>query len=191
MSNTIKLNPAIHDAGARSGQAVWPLLLAVAAVGSNSLALSPILSDVARDLAATSGEIGRAGAAYGAATALSALPLAPAIDRVGARRALVLALPLLALALVGSAAATGWVTLAFAQGLAGLAAGVILPATYALATTTAPPGQEAQALGRVRMGWSMSLVAGVPLSAWVAELVSWQASFLLLALVTALATGLL
>jgi predicted MFS family arabinose efflux permease len=146
---------------------------------------------VARDLAATSGEIGRAGAAYGAATALSALPLAPAIDRVGARRALVLALPLLALALVGSAAATGWVTLAFAQGLAGLAAGVILPATYALATTTAPPGQEAQALGRVRMGWSMSLVAGVPLSAWVAELVSWQASFLLLALVTALATGLL
>ncbi len=76
MSNTIKLNPAIHDAGARSGQAVWPLLLAVAAVGSNSLALSPILSDVARDLAATPGEIGRAGAAYGAATALSALPLA-------------------------------------------------------------------------------------------------------------------
>jgi predicted MFS family arabinose efflux permease len=190
MPNAIKMNLA--NAAARpSTRGVWPLLLAVAAVGSNSLALSPILSDVARDLAATAAEAGRAGAAYGAATALSALLLAPGIDRVGARHALLLALPVLSLALLGSAAVTGWLGLALAQGLAGLAGGVILPATYALATSTAPRGQEAQALGRVLTGWSASLVAGVPLSAWVAGLASWRASFLLLALAPPLAAGLL
>jgi predicted MFS family arabinose efflux permease len=77
-----------------------------------------------------------------------------------------------------------------AQALAGLASGVILPATYALAASTAPLGQEAQALGRVLVGWAVSLVAGVPLSIWVAGLLSWQASFMLLALAPALAAGL-
>jgi predicted MFS family arabinose efflux permease len=163
----------------------------VAAVGSNSLALSPILSDVAADLAATPAEVGRAGAAFGAATAMSALLLAPAIDRLGPGRTLVLALPILSVALIGSSAAAGWIELALAQALAGLAAGVILPAAYALATSTAPQGQEAQALGRVLIGWAVSLVAGVPLSACVAGLLSWQASFIFLALAPALAAGLL
>ncbi len=191
MPNAINVNPAADATARPGGRAAWALVLAVTAVGSNSLALSPILSDVARDLQAGAAEVGRAGAAYGGATALSALLLAPGIDRVGARRALLLALPALGLALLGSAAVTGWLGLALAQGLAGLAAGVILPATYALATSTAPRGQEAQALGRVLAGWSASLVAGVPLSAWVASLASWRASFLLLALAPPLAAGLL
>ncbi len=54
---------------------VWLLMLGVAVVGSNSLALSPILSDVAADLRASPVEVARANAAYGGATALAALTL--------------------------------------------------------------------------------------------------------------------
>ncbi|MBV9077780.1 MAG: MFS transporter [Methylobacteriaceae bacterium] len=156
------------------------LMTAVAVVGSNSLALSPILADVARDLGAAPTAVARASAAYGGGTALSALTLARLVDRIGAERALAIGLAALALALLGSAAAVSWPTLALAQAAAGGAAGIILPATYALATA-GPPERQAATLGRVLTGWAVSLVAGVPLAALVAELASWRASYVALA----------
>lgn len=170
---------------------VWLLMLGVAVIGSNSLALSPILNDVAADLAATPVEVARANAAHGGATALSALGLGHLVDRLGARPVLVRGLLVMAGAMLASAAAPHWAALAAAQALAGAAAGVALPATYALATATAPEGREARVLGRVLTGWSVSMVAGVPLSALVAGAASWRASYLALAAPLALAAWLL
>ena len=156
------------------------LLLGVAVIGSNSLVLSPILTDVARDLGATPAVIARAIAAYGGATALSALLLGFTIDRYGARTVLVFGSILLGLGTFGSALASSWVTLALAQAAAGVAAGMMLPAIYAAATTTGTPEEGARILGRVLTGWSVSLVAGVPLSALIAERFGWHASFIAL-----------
>ncbi|HEY8566957.1 MAG TPA: MFS transporter [Beijerinckiaceae bacterium] len=162
----------------RSPDLVWLLMLGVAVVGSNSLALSPILSDVAADLGATPVAVARANAAYGGATALSALCLGGLVDRYGPEKLLVGGLAGLALAMLASAGATQVEWLALAQGAAGALAGVILPATYALATAIAPEGRGAETLGRVLTGWSLSLVAGVPASAYVAGAFSWRASYL-------------
>jgi predicted MFS family arabinose efflux permease len=171
---------------------VWLLTLAVAVVGSNSLALSPILGDVAADLGATPVAVARANAAYGGATAASALVLGRLVDRLGPERSLAAGLAALSLAMLASAGATGWAWLAAAQGLAGAAAGVVLPATYALATAVAPRGRGAETLGRVLTGWSVSLVAGVPVSAWLAGAVSWRASYIgFAALLATLAAALL
>ena len=156
------------------------LLLGVAVIGSNSLVLSPILTDVARDLDADPAAVARAVAAYGGATALSALLLGGLIDRYGARAVLVGGSLLLALGTFSSAVAGSWEALALAQAVAGLAAGVMLPAIYAAATTTGTPEEGARILGRVLTGWSVSLVAGVPLSALVAERFGWHASFAVL-----------
>lgn len=87
--------------------------------------------------------------------------------------------------MLASAAATSWAMLAAAQGLAGLAAGVVLPAIYAFATVTALPGREAETMGRVLAGWSISLIAGVPLSAFIAGTAGWRASYVLLAVLLA------
>ena len=172
----------------RGHAAALPLLiLGIAVIGSNSLALSPILTDVAQSLSATPVQVARANAAYGGATAVSALLLGPTVDRVGARRILVAAMAVMALAMLASAAATGWAMLAAAQGLAGLAAGLALPATYAYATSAAAPGREAETMGRVLGGWSISLVVGVPLSAFIAGTAGWRASYVLLAALLAVA----
>jgi predicted MFS family arabinose efflux permease len=178
-------------AGSSPSRLIWLLLLGVAIVGSNSLALSPILGDVAADLETTPVAIARANAAYGGATAMSALALGRFVDRFGPGRLLVLGMAALALTMLASAAATHWVWLALAQGAAGAAAGVILPSTYALATAVAPEGKGAETLGRVLMGWSVSLVAGVPLSAAIASAFSWRASYLAFAVVLVLASTLL
>jgi len=158
-------------------QLVWVLMLGVTVVGSNSLALSPILNTVGADLGASPVEVARANAAYGAATALSALWLGHLVDRWGAKTALIAGLLALAAAMLASAAALHWAALTAAQALAGTAAGIVLPATYALATETAPEGRGAENLGRVLTGWSVSLVVGVPLSAVVADSVSWRVSY--------------
>lgn len=168
-----------------SSRLIWLLMLSVAIVGSNSLALSPILADVARDLGSNAVEVARASVAYGGATALSALLLGGLIDRHGPRPVLAGALGALSLAMLASAAALHWAWLAAAQGAAGVAAGLVLPATYALATSSAPQGRGAQVLGRVLTGWSLSLVAGVPLSAFIAGALSWRASYGLLAFLLA------
>lgn len=173
------------DSGSR--RTIRLLLLGVAVVGSNSLALSPVLADVAAELGTGPVEVARASAAYGAATALAALGLGGLIDRVGARRVLVGGLLVLALAMVGSAVATHWAALAAAQALAGAAAGAALPAIYALAAALAPPGRSAEVMGKVITGWSVSMVAGVPLAALIASVASWRASFAALGLLLVVA----
>lgn len=166
---------------------IWLLILGVAVIGSNSLALSPILSDVAADLEASPVAVARANAAYGGATAMSAVCLGRSIDRLGAERVLCAGFAALSCAMLGSAVATHWMGLALAQSVAGLAAGVMLPATYSLAAAVAPKGREAETLGRVLTGWSLSLVFGVPASAYVASALSWRASYVAFAAMLAVA----
>ncbi|CAB3827939.1 MFS transporter [Achromobacter pulmonis] len=171
--------------------AIAALMFAVSVVGSNGLALSPILSDVARAFAATPLTVSSAISAYGAATAASAFLLAARIDRWGIRRSLLAAMAALIAALLMSAAAPHWIILTAAQALAGAAAGVILPAAYGSASLVAASGQETRALGRVISGWSVSLVAGVPLSALISDAIGWRATYGVLALCAAVAlTGL-
>lgn len=170
-----------------ASSSVPALTFAVSVVGSNGLALSPILSDVARSFSTSPLTISTAISAYGAATAASAFFLAARIDRIGIRRSLLGAMVALIAALILSAAAPHWILLTLAQALAGAAAGVILPAAYGSASLVAAPGQEARTLGRVIAGWSVSLVVGVPLSALISDAVGWRATYGVLALCAAIA----
>ncbi|KOQ23338.1 MFS transporter [Achromobacter xylosoxidans] len=167
--------------------AIPALMFAVSVVGSNGLALSPILADVARSFASTPLTVSTAISAYGAATAASAFLLAARIDRWGIRRSLLIAMAVLIGALLLSAGAPHWIVLTLAQAVAGAAAGVILPAAYGSASLVAAAGQETRALGRVISGWSVSLVAGVPLSALISDAVGWRATYGVLALCAAVA----
>ncbi|MCT7376818.1 MFS transporter [Chelativorans salis] len=156
------------------------LMLAVAVVASNSLVLSPILPDVARSLSSTHIAISRAVAVYGAGTMLSALFLAPQIDRFGARQALRFGLLALAVALLCSAGATNSLMLMGAQALAGLSAGIILPATYTLATVCAGPNDLSRSLGKVLFGWSLAFACGIPGLALISDLLAWRLAYLIL-----------
>ncbi len=160
---------------------VWLLMLGISIVGSNSLVLSPIAVDVAASLPRSSAtDVMFASAVYGAATAISALVLAPKADQIGLRRALSLALMGLSFAMVICASAPAlWVLIA-GQGLAGLAAGLALPAIYGLAAEIAPKGRESETLGKVLTGWTLSLVAGVSLSAVLTDFLHWRVVFSIL-----------
>lgn len=159
---------------------VWTLCSIVATVGANGLLLSPMLSEVALSLRTTPETIALAMTTYGAGTALSALCLGPLIDRFGEQSALKWGLGLLCVALVTSASASHITLLCLAQFIAGLGAGILLPASYGMATSIAAPADQARVLGRVLTGWSLALIGGVPLSAFIAEHSSWRLSYAIL-----------
>src|SRR5206468_2760364 len=91
------------------------------------------------------------------------------------------AMAVLAVALVLSALAPGVTLLVAAQLIAGIASGVALPAIYGGAASVAPRGRESRTIGIVLTGWTLSMVAGVSLSALVADLVNWRAVYAIVA----------
>jgi len=187
MSNADQTFPVAGEPVARIPRAAYLLTGCIAVIGSNSLALGPIAPEVAAGFGSSVPAVMTAASAFGLGTAASALFLARYIDRFGAKRMLQRALALLAVALVASAAAPQVIVLVAAQLLAGIAAGIALPAIYASAAAVAPPGRESGTIGVVLTGWTLSMVAGVSMSAVLADLVHWRAVFGAVALLAALA----
>ncbi|MFC4215057.1 MFS transporter [Pseudophaeobacter arcticus] len=170
-------------------QPLWASILilmsAIGIVGSNSLLLSPLVLAVGNDLGADPAGVMQAASAYGLGVAAAALTLAPLGDRIGAGRLLRIALLVLALGLAASSAAPGLWGLIAAQAFCGLAGGAALPSIYTLAAVIAPRGREARVVGLVLTGWTLSMVLGVSLSAWLADLAGWRLVYLALALLAA------
>lgn len=161
------------------------LTASIAIVGSNSLLLSPIAGSIANGFpSTTAADVMIASACYGLSTAVSALLLAPVADRIGLSRALGFSLIALTVALVISAASPSLFWLCAAQTLAGIGAGVALPTTYGLAVAIAPKGKESETLGWVLTGWTLSMVAGVSMSAVIADYIGWRVVFALLAAIS-------
>lgn len=184
------LNQSIRTASAESARippVAFMLTACVGVIGSNSLALGPIAPEVARSLGASVPAVMTASAAFGLGTATSAVFLGRLIDRHGARRMLAIALLVLAVGLGGSAVAPALPLLVAAQLLVGIAAGIALPAIYTLAAVVAPAGRESETIGLVLTGWTLSMVAGVPLSAAVADFAGWRAVYALVAAATLIA----
>src|SRR5687767_5139437 len=181
MANTDQLFNHAADSSAGLPRMAYVLTGCVAVIGSNSLVLGPIAPEVARSLGSTVPAVMTAAAAFGLGTAASALFLARHIDRIGARRMLQFALALLAAALVLSALSPIVAVLVASQLVAGIASGIALPAIYSSAAAVAPPGRESRTIGIVLTGWTLSMVAGVSLSAVLADIVHWRALFVAIA----------
>lgn len=162
------------------------LTLSIAAVGIQALMLSPLLTDIAAGLGTQAKEIGFAASAYGVGVASAALLAAPQLGRWPKRAAIRIAFAVLAFSLFLCAFAWDWRVLVGAQLISGLASGVIIPATYALTGDIAPPDRRSQDLGKVLFGWSIAMVAGVPLAAVLSAFVGWRGTFLIVGAVAAI-----
>jgi DHA1 family inner membrane transport protein len=167
------------------------LMAGIAAVGLQALMLSPLLTDIARTLDAGPRELGFASGAYGAGVAIMAFLAAPRLGRWPKRTAIQFAFALMAGGLALCAMAWEWRVLAAGQFITGLAAGVIIPGTYALTADITPPKMRSRAIGRVIFGWSVAMVGGVPLAAALADLVDWRATFAIVAAIAALMVALI
>jgi predicted MFS family arabinose efflux permease len=161
------------------------LMFGIAAVGIQALMLSPVLPDIAAALRAGAREVGIASGAYGAGVAIAALLAAPRLGQWSKRQAIQYAFAVMAAGLALCAMAQDWRILAAGQFIAGGAAGVIIPGIYAFAAELSDSEMRSRAVGKVLLGWSVAMVAGIPFAAFLADFFGWRLTFVTVAVIAA------
>jgi len=148
--------------------------------------LGPILI---RTLGISTHEFGLLVASYSFSSAVSGLLAATFIDRFERKRLLLIAFGLFGLATVACGLAPGYATLIVARGLAGAFGGVMGSLVQTMVGDVIPYARRAKASGTVATAFSVSTVAGVPLSLWLANWLDWRAPFFFVGALTLLFIG--
>ena len=136
--------------------------------------LGPILM---HDLGISTQQFGLLVASYSFSAALSGLLASIFVDRFERKRLLLGVFALFCLATLACGLAPGYVTLMIARGLAGVFGGVMGALVQTIVGDTIPFARRAKAGSIVSSAFSLSTVAGVPLSLWLANHFQWRAPF--------------
>src|SRR3989338_8791104 len=126
-------------------------------------------------------EFGLLVASYSFSAALSGLLAATFVDRFERKRLLLTIFALFGFATLACGLAPSYATLLVARGLAGVFGGVMGAMVQTIVGDVIPFERRARASGVVSTAFSISTVAGVPLSLWLANHVGWRAPFVLIA----------
>ena len=108
------------------------------------------------------------------------------IDRFERKRLLLTVFALFSLATLACGLAPGYTTLLVARGLAGAFGGVMGALVQTIVGDAIPFARRAKASGVIATAFSVSTVAGVPLSLWLANHFQWRAPFIFIALLSLL-----
>lgn len=136
--------------------------------------LGPVLM---LELGISTHEFGLLVASYSFSAALSGLFAATFVDRFERKRLLLVIFLLFGLATLACALAPGYATLIAARSMAGAFGGVLGALIQTIVGDTIPYARRAKASSIVATAFSVSTVAGVPLSLWLVGLFHWRAPF--------------
>ncbi len=124
--------------------------------------------------------------AYTLSAGVSGLVATTYVDRFGRKRLLLTLYILFALATLACGLAPGYGFLMAARVAAGVFGGVLSAVSQTIVADVVPFERRGRAMGIVMSAFSVSTVAGVPASLWLANLSTWQAPFFGIALMSGL-----
>jgi len=149
--------------------------------------IAGILPMLAHDLGVGLDAAGRLVSAYALAYGLGSPILAAVTGRWRRERTVIWAIGGFAVANLLCAVAPNYTILFISRIVAGLAAAVYSPGSYALAIALSSPKRRGRALSAVMFGMSTSTVIGVPLGTVIGHQLGWHATFLFIAALSAVA----
>lgn len=176
----------------RTVSLLWPtvtLLIGIFAIGTDELVISPMLMDVSNTLHSSLRITVLAVSLYGLMIALTAPTVAPLCDRLSRRTVMLIALGGFVAASVVCATAQTLPALLVGRGLSGLAAGTFVPCAYAYVGDIVAFPHRGRVMGGAQSGWAAALVIGVPFGGWLCGQLGWRATFDVIALLGAIAMG--
>jgi predicted MFS family arabinose efflux permease len=153
------------------------LFLCLFASQAAMLVLSPILPEVAREFGVSTATAGQLRAISGATGGLTAVLLAIAPRRPGARDLLAIGAGLVALGSAAGAAAPAFGVLAGAQAVLGIGIGLLVAVGIAAAGEWARPARRAHVLAWAIAGMPAAWIVGMPAVGAVAS-VHWRAALI-------------
>ena len=140
--------------------------------------LGPILMQA---MGISTHEFGLLVASYSFSAAVSGVLAATFVDRFERKRLLLISFALFGLATLACGLAPGYSTLILARGVAGVFGGIMGALIHTMVGDAIPFSRRARASGIVASAFSLSTIAGVPLSLWLANHLGWRAPFMFIA----------
>ena len=129
-------------------------------------------------------EFGLLVASYSFSAALSGVLAATFVDRFERKRLLLTLFSLFGGATLACGLAPSYAMLLVARGLAGAFGGMLGAMVQTMVGDAIPYERRAKASGIVATAFSISTVAGVPFSLWLANLLNWRAPFVVIAVLS-------
>jgi DHA1 family putative efflux transporter-like MFS transporter len=164
---------------------IYMLTLISFLVGTSQFAIVGILDKVAASVGVSVSSAGQLITVFALANAIGTPVVILATAKMDRRKQLLLAL---AIILLGSVlvALPGFAFLMVAYIVLGVGTGVFVVTAYATAANLAPSGRQGRAMSNVSLGFSASLVFGVPIGRVVAAAYDWKVIFWVIGFLTLL-----
>lgn len=167
--------------------ALWALTLSAFAIGTTEFVIVGLIPTIAASLNVSVPSAGLLVSLYALGVAVGAPVLTALTGRVPRKQLL---LGLMALFTVGNLVAwmaPGYEALMAARVLTGLAHGVFFSIGSTIATSLVPKEKAGSAIALMFTGLTVALVTGVPLGTFIGQTFGWQATFLAVSMLGAIA----
>jgi MFS transporter, DHA1 family, putative efflux transporter len=165
---------------------IYMLTLISFLVGTSQNVISGILDKVAESVNVSVSAAGQLTTVFALATAIGTPIFMMATAKVDRRKQLLIALTIVLLGVVSTLSLPGFGFLMVSRAILGVGTGVFVVTAYAVAAKLAPTGRQAGAMSNISLGFSSSLVLGVPIGRVVASAYDWKMIFWSIGLLTLL-----
>jgi predicted MFS family arabinose efflux permease len=145
-------------------------------VGIGAFAVGGLLNEIAKDLGTSAAGAGQLMSTYSAALAIGAPLLTPLTKRFERRALITAGLVLFGVLQFAAAIAPTYGTLVAARVFAGFAAAIVTPHSIAAAGLAAPSGQGGRAIATMFLGFTLSIVIGIPAGNALGAVLGWRAT---------------
>lgn len=156
---------------------IYMLTMISFVVGTSQFVIVGILNKVAASVDVSISMAGQLISVFALASAIGTPIVMVAMAKSNQRRQLLLALVIILLGIISTIALPGFGCLMISRIILGVGSGVFVVTSYSVAAKLAPPGHQGTAMSNVSMGFSASLVFGVPIGVMVTSFYDWKTIF--------------
>ncbi|MGW9018530.1 MFS transporter [Priestia megaterium] len=156
---------------------IYMLALISFVVGTSQFVIVGTLDKVAASVGVSVATAGQLITVFALGNAIGTPLVMVATSKMDQRKQLLLALAIILLGAIGIITLPGFGLLMVSRVLLGVGTGVFVVTAYGIAAKLADPGRQGGAMANVAMGYSSSLVFGVPLGRMIASSYDWKVIF--------------
>lgn len=163
------------------------LALTAFAIGTEAFVIAGLLPVIASDVHITLVATGQLVTAYALTYAIGSPVLAVLFNNVDRKATLILALSCFIAGNLLAATANGFAVLLISRMVMAVGAGLVMPTANAVAVAVVPTERRGRAIAVVTSGMTVATVLGVPIGTMIGNGFGWRATFVLVAILGAVA----
>lgn len=146
-------------------------------VGTTQFSIVGMLDKIAASTGVSVWTAGQLVTVFAIGNAIGTPIIMIASAKLNQRKQLLMALAIIILGIVSTLALPGFGFLMASRVILGVGTGVFIVTAYSIAAKLAPPGRQGGAMSNVAMGFSSSLVFGIPIGRMVSAAYDWKTIF--------------